>query len=150
MICVAIGRSRHKHIMAEHQHLAEQGAKMVELRLDYVAGKVNIRRLMAGRPEGCQVIITCRRKEDGGKWPGSEEARLLLLREAIAEGVDYVDLEEDVAGQIPRFGRTKRIVSYHNFRKTPDDLRELHARMSQLNPDIIKLATMANSPDHRP
>ncbi len=67
---------------------------------------------MAGRPEGCQVIITCRRKEDGGKWPGSEEARLLLLREAIAEGVDYVDLEEDVAGQIPRFGRTKRIVSY--------------------------------------
>src|SRR5690606_35030495 len=100
MICVAIGRSRHKHIMAEHQHLAEQGAKMVELRLDYVAGKVNIRRLMAGRPEGCQVIITCRRKEDGGKWPGSEEARLLLLREAIAEGVDYVDLEEDVAGQI--------------------------------------------------
>ncbi len=146
MICVAIGRSRHKHIMAEHQHLAEQGAKMVELRLDYVAGKVNIRRLMAGRPEGCQVIITCRRKEDGGKWPGSEEARLLLLREAIAEGVDYVDLEEDVAGQIPRFGRTKRIVSYHNFRKTPDDLRELHARMSELNPDIIKLATMANDP----
>lgn len=146
MICVAIGRSRHKHIMAEHQHLAEQGAKMVELRLDYVAGKVNIRRLMAGRPEGCQVIITCRRKEDGGKWPGSEEARLLLLREAIAEGVDYVDLEEDIAGQIPRFGRTKRIVSYHNFRKTPDDLRDLHARMTQLNPDIIKLATMANSP----
>jgi 3-dehydroquinate dehydratase/shikimate dehydrogenase len=53
MICVAIGRSRHKHIMAEHQHLAEQGAKMVELRLDYVAGRVNIRRLMADRPEGC-------------------------------------------------------------------------------------------------
>jgi 3-dehydroquinate dehydratase/shikimate dehydrogenase len=146
MICVAIGRSRHKHIMAEHQHLAEQGAKMVELRLDYVAGRVNIRRLMADRPEGCQVIITCRRKEDGGKWQGSEEARVLLLREAIAEGVDWVDLEEDIAGQIPRFGRTKRIISYHNFRKTPDDLRELHARMAKLNPDIIKIATMANVP----
>ena len=146
MICVAIGRSRHKHIMAEHQHLAEQGAKMVELRLDYVAGRVNIRRLLADRPEGCQVIITCRRKEDGGKWQGSEEARVLLLREAIAEGVDWVDLEEDVAGQIPRFGRTRRIVSYHNFRKTPDDLRELHARMSKLNPDIVKIATMANVP----
>jgi 3-dehydroquinate dehydratase/shikimate dehydrogenase len=146
MICVAIGRSRHKHIMAEHQHLVEQGAKMVELRLDYIAGRVNIRRLLAERPEGCQVIITCRRKEDGGKWGGSEESRMLLLREAIAEGVDYVDLEEDVASQIPRFGRTKRIISYHNFRKTPEDLRELHDRMSQFDPDVVKIAAMANDP----
>ncbi|MAT72838.1 MAG: 3-dehydroquinate dehydratase [Planctomycetaceae bacterium] len=146
MICVAIGRSRHKHMMAEHKHLAEQGAKMVELRLDYVTGKVSIRRLLADRPEGTQVIITCRRKEDGGKWSGTEEARVLLLREAIAEGVDYVDLEEDVASQIPRFGKTKRIISYHNFRKTPDNLRELHTEMCQHDPDVVKLATMANSP----
>jgi 3-dehydroquinate dehydratase/shikimate dehydrogenase len=111
-----------------------------------VAGRVNIRRLLAERHGDCQVIITARRKEDGGKWSGSEEARLLLLREAIAEGVDYVDLEEDVAGQIPRFGRTKRIISYHNFRKTPDDLREVHSRMSRLDPDIVKIAAMANDP----
>ncbi len=133
--------------MAEHRHLAEQGAKMVELRLDYVASRVNIRRLLADRDKhDCQVIITCRRKEDGGKWSGTEEARILLLREAIAEGVDYIDLEEDIAAQIPRFGKTKRIISYHNFRKTPEDLREIHDRMAQLDPDIIKLATMANDP----
>lgn len=146
MICVAIGRSRHKHMMAEHQHLAEQGAKMVELRLDYVTGKVNVRRLLAERPQDCQVIITCRRKEDGGKWQGTEEARQLLLREAIAEGVDWIDLEEDVASQIRRFGKTKRIISYHNFRKTPDDLRELHERLARLDPDIVKISTMANVP----
>ena len=51
MICVAIGRSRHKHMMAEHRHLAEQGANMVELRLDYVASRVNIRRLLDELPE---------------------------------------------------------------------------------------------------
>jgi len=147
MICVAIGRSRHKHMMAEHRHLAEQGAKIVELRLDYVASRVNIRRLLAERQEqDCQIIITCRRQEDGGKWSGTEEARILLLREAIAEGVDYIDLEEDIAAQIPRFGKTKRIISHHNFRKTPDNLRELHDRMSQMDPDIIKLSTMANDP----
>ncbi|MCH8841052.1 MAG: type I 3-dehydroquinate dehydratase, partial [Planctomycetes bacterium] len=146
MLCVAIGRSRHKHMMAEHRHLVEQGAKMVELRLDYVTGRVNMGRLLAERPSGCQVIITVRRKEDGGKWSGSEESRQLLLREAIAEGVDYVDLEEDIAGLIPRFGQTKRIISYHNFRKTPEDLRELHTRMSKLDPDIVKIATMANDP----
>ena len=146
MICVAIGRSRHKHMMAEHRHLAEEGAKMVELRLDYVAGRVSVGRLMANRPENCEVIITCRRKEDGGKWSGTEEARMLLLREAIAEGVDYVDLEEDVAADIPRFGKTKRIISYHNFRKTPEDLQGLHARMAKLDPDIVKIACTANDP----
>lgn len=147
MICVAIGRSRHKHMMAEYRHLAEQGAKMVELRLDYVASRVNVRRLLGERDQlDCQIIITCRRREDGGKWSGSEESRLLLLREAIAEGVDYVDLEEDIAASIPRFGRTKRIISYHNFRKTPENLRELHQEMAQRDPDIIKLATMANDP----
>ena len=147
MICVAIGRSRHKHMMAEHRHMAEQGAQIVELRLDYVSSRVNIRRLLSERgTSDCKVIVTCRRKEDGGKWSGTEESRLLLLREAIAEGVDYVDLEEDIASQIPRFGKTKRIISYHNFRKTPEDLRELHTRMCQLDPDIVKLATMANDP----
>jgi len=134
-------------MMAEHRHLAEQGADMVELRLDYVSSRVNIRRLLAERGNSdCQVIITCRRLEDGGKWSGSEEARVTLLREAIAEGVDYVDLEEDIAGDIPRFGKTKRIISYHNFRKTPDDLRDQHQQMAQKDPDIVKLATMANDP----
>jgi 3-dehydroquinate dehydratase/shikimate dehydrogenase len=148
MICVAIGRSRHKLMMAEHRHLAEQGAKMVELRLDYVTRRVNMRRLLGTQDEEhpCQVIVTCRRVEDGGKWSGTEEGRQLILREAIAEGVDYVDIEEDIADKIPRYGKTKRIISYHNFRKTPENLRELHDRMAQLDPDIIKIATMANDP----
>ena len=54
----------------------------------------------------------------------------MLLRTAIAEGVEYIDLEGDVAGGIPRFGKTKRVVSYHNFRKTPDDLAAIHAAAS--------------------
>ena len=51
-----------------------------------------------------------------------------------------------IAGSIPRFGKTKRIVSYHNFHETPKDIRDIHARMQELDPDIIKLATMAHSP----
>ena len=70
----------------------------------------------------------------------------MLLRTAIAEGVEYVDLEEDIAGSIPRFGKTKRIISYHDFRKTPDDLDEIHARLAALDADIVKIATMGNQP----
>ena len=144
MICVSIGRGRHRHVVVEHRHLVEQGATLVELRLDYINGEVNLRRLVADR--SCPVIITCRRAVDGGKFTGSEEQRLLLLRAAIAEGVDYVDLEEDIAASIPRFGRTKRIISFHDFRKTPDNLDDLHRRMCELDPDIVKISTMANHP----
>ena len=70
----------------------------------------------------------------------------VLLRTAIAEGVEYVDLEEDVADLIPRFGKTKRIVSHHDFSGTPDDLEKLHQRMLAMDPDIVKIATMANNP----
>jgi 3-dehydroquinate dehydratase / shikimate dehydrogenase len=144
MICVSIGRGRHRHVIAEHRHLVTQGAKLVELRLDYISGDINLRRIVTDRP--CPVIVTCRRAADGGKYGGTEDQRLLLLRAAIAEGVEYVDIEDDVAASIPRFGRTKRIISHHDFRKTPDNLAEIHARMCELDPDIIKICTMANHP----
>jgi 3-dehydroquinate dehydratase/shikimate dehydrogenase len=131
-------------VMAEHRHLVEQGAELVELRLDYIVRSVDLKRLLTDRP--CPVIVTCRREQDGGKWARSEEERLMLLRSAIADGVDYVDLEEDIAGDIPRFGKTKRIISYHNFRETPENLREIHDRCAAHDPDIVKIATMAHNP----
>jgi 3-dehydroquinate dehydratase / shikimate dehydrogenase len=70
----------------------------------------------------------------------------VLLRTAIISGADYVDLEDDIAKLIPRYGKTKRIVSHHDFNGTPDNIEELWAEMAEMNPDIIKLVTMANSP----
>ena len=145
MICVGIGRGRHRHVMAEHKFLAEQGVGLVELRLDYIQGPVQVKRLLQDRP--CPVIVTCRRAADGGRWEQSEEARLLVLRTAIVEGADYVDLEDDIAAQVPRFGATKRIISHHDFHKTPTDLAGLHQRLSALDADIVKIATMANQPN---
>jgi 3-dehydroquinate dehydratase/shikimate dehydrogenase len=131
-------------MLAEYAHLVQQGAQMVELRLDYISSRVNIHRLLKDRP--CPAVITVRREQDGGKYTGTEEARLILLREAIANGVEYIDLEDDIASKIPRFGKTKRIISYHSFRNTPENLRELHTRLKALDADIVKIATMANQP----
>ncbi|MEM7478509.1 MAG: shikimate dehydrogenase [Planctomycetota bacterium] len=144
MYCVTIGRSRHKAMIAEYLHAAENGADVVELRLDYIGRRsIDLKRLLENRP--CPIVITCRRREDGGRWERSEEERLVVLRTAIATGVDFVDLEEDIASAIPRYGSTKRIISLHNFDETPEDLRSVHKRLSDLDADVIKIATMANS-----
>ena len=144
MICVSIGRGRHRHVIAEHKHLVENGIGLVELRLDYLQGEVQVKRLLRDRP--CPVIMTCRRKSDGGRWEHSEEARLTLLRTAIVEGADYVDLEDDVAAGVRRYGVTKRIISHHDFQKTPADLTLLHKRLASMDADIVKIAAMANHP----
>ena len=142
MICVTVARTRHKSTIAEYHELAAKGVELVELRLDYIARTVSLTRLLEKRP--CPVIATCRRREDGGRWMGTEEERQMLLRAAIVAGVDYVDLEWDIAGSVPRYGKAKRIISYHNFEETPGNLPDLYRRLSELDPDVVKIATQAN------
>jgi 3-dehydroquinate dehydratase/shikimate dehydrogenase len=111
--------------------------------MDYIARSVELARVLKNRPTA--VVVTCRRKQDGGRWEKSEEDRLMLLRQSIAQGVEYVDLEEDTAAKIPRYGKTKRIISYHNFEGVPQDLEAIHARLAKLDADIVKVAVQANS-----
>jgi 3-dehydroquinate dehydratase / shikimate dehydrogenase len=143
MLCVTIARTRHKHMLSEHAQLAELGAKLVELRLDYIGRSIDLARLLKNRPT--PVVVTCRRKEDGGRWDRTEDERRMLLRSAIAMGVEYVDLEEDTAKAIPRYGKTKRIVSMHNFEGTPQNLQSIHADLTKCDADIVKIAALANS-----
>src|SRR5580704_2163196 len=113
-ICAIIGRTRHKMMHAEVQEAAKQGAQLIEIRLDFLAKAADFKRLLASRP--CPLIATFRRPSDGGRWPGTEAERQTMLRQAIVAGFDYVDLETDIAHSIRRFGKVKRIVSYHNLR----------------------------------
>ena len=144
MICVSLARTRHRMMIAEHQALAEKGAELVELRVDWLSRSPELSRLIPNRPT--PVVFTCRRPPDGGRWRGSEDERQTLLRAAIVAGVEYVDLEADIAPTIRRYGKTKRIVSHHDFEKTPDNLEEIYASMSKLDADVLKIVTMANSP----
>ena len=143
MLCVSLGRSRHKRMIAEHKYLVEQGAELVEMRLDFIGRAINLKRLLNDRPG--PVLITARRRDEGGRWMRSEAERLTVLRSAIAAGVEYVDIEADIAAQIPRYGSTKRIISYHKMEDTPDNLEDLHEAMADEDADIVKIATMARS-----
>ncbi|QEH36801.1 Shikimate dehydrogenase [Aquisphaera giovannonii] len=141
MICVTIGRGRHSSLIEEWQAAAKAGADLAELRVDCLRRDPDLKRILAERPT--PIVFTARRGPDGGLWRGNEEKRLQLLREAIALGVEYVDLEHDVAGKIRRFGKTKRIVSYHNLKNTPADIQDVVEECEKLDPDIIKIATNA-------
>lgn len=143
-ICVSVARTRHKMMIAEYEAAARQGADLVELRLDYLRREPDFGRLLRNRY--APVVATCRRRDDGGRFSGSEEDRRRILRLAIVAGVDYVDLESDIADEIPRYGKTKRIISYHNFETTPANLKLILRHMESLDPDVIKIATLATCP----
>lgn len=143
-ICVVIGRTRHKMVQIEIQEAAKQGAGFLELRLDFLAKAPDFKRLLDNKP--CPLLATVRRPQDGGRWSGSEEARLALLRQAIVAGFDWVDLETDIADSIRRFKDVKRIISYHNMREVPDDLEKIYKHMCSQDGDVVKVAVRAQHP----
>lgn len=143
-ICVSLGVDDPQRLRAEHAALVAQGCKLVEYRLDFLPPSVDVAELVRSRPG--PIIATVRRPEDGGKWTGPEEDRRRLLQAAIDAGAEYVDLEPDASVAIPRRGTTRRIVSMHDFSRTPSDLAAIHAKLAACDADVVKLAMTATSP----
>jgi 3-dehydroquinate dehydratase/shikimate dehydrogenase len=143
MICVTIGRGRHSSLLEEWKQAADAGAELVELRVDCLRREPELKRILKNRLT--PLVFTIRRGVDGGLWRGNEDKRQQLLREAVALGVDYVDLEMDIATKIRRFGKTKRIVSYHNMKTTPVDLQDIAEQCEEFDPDVVKIATAATT-----
>jgi len=143
-VCVVVGRTRHKMIQAETTEAVKRGGKFVELRLDFLAKAVDFKRLLSSKQ--CPWMATIRRPQDGGRWPGSEEERQTVLRQAIVSGgFDWVDLETDIADKIRRFGPVKRVISYHNMIETPADLEGIYGAMLKQDADVYKIAVMAQT-----
>ena len=142
--CAVIGRTRHKMMQAEIEEAAKQGAKLIELRLDFLSKLPDFKKLLESRP--CPLIATFRRPSDGGQWRASEEQRMMLIRQAIVAGFDFIDLESDVIAKVPRFGSVKRIVSYHNIQGVPENLEEIHKEMCAADADVVKIVVTAQTP----
>ena len=148
MICIPIIANNHDdalHDMAD----ASMVADIIELRIDYIKN-VDLKRLLERRTK--PLIVTNRPVREGGKFDGSEEDRIALLKLAIRLQADYVDIEHDsiqhlcgdTEHRVPT-STTKIIVSYHNFCKTRDNLTDIYNRLSQSGADIVKIVTHANS-----
>jgi 3-dehydroquinate dehydratase/shikimate dehydrogenase len=143
MICAILGRGRHAALTEEWKTAAGAGVELAELRVDCLRREPDLKRILRERPTA--LVFTIRRGIDGGLWRGPEEKRQRLIREAIVAGVDFVDVEMDVAREIRRFGKTQRIVSYHNLKQTPPDLLEIAQQCEEMDADVVKIACRAHS-----
>lgn len=121
-------------------------SKFVEIRADFIKNlSVDD---VAKIKENTMVdsIFTCRRKEEGGNFQGSEDERRTIIKKAIDAQFDYVDIELSTMKEeeILKKGITKIIVSYHNFEKTPSywDMQSIIHDMNSFKPDVLKIATM--------
>lgn len=127
-----------------------KGADLIELRLDCINGlsSAKLKELIKSCTK--PVIITNRKRDEGGFFNGSEEERVQVLVKAIEFGADFVDIEYSsdknlIKNLIKRRNKTKIIVSYHNFKETPDNIRGVYSKIKKLNCGTIKIVTQANS-----
>ncbi|MBM4351516.1 MAG: type I 3-dehydroquinate dehydratase [Deltaproteobacteria bacterium] len=130
-------------------HEAHPLADLLELRLDYLRNPA-LKRLSSGRKK--PFIITNRRKEEGGRYRGSESRRLEVFEEAIDLGMDFIDVELETQRSllyrlINNKGETKVILSFHDFTGTPSqqELKTICDRMFERGGDIAKIVTFAKS-----
>jgi len=135
MICVAVTPTSRTLAKVDILNAARLG-DIIELCLDHLEKEPDVKDLLSTVDK--PMIVSCRRKQDGGQWEGTEEARLMLLRQAIVAGPAYVELDLDIARKIPRFGSVQRVISFTRLDRPESDIDSIFDEAAQLNADVIK------------
>ncbi len=126
------------------------GADIVEFRVDYAEeSPAKLAKAMAAYSE--RAIITVRRKEEGGRFGGSEEERLAAISELADLGQLYLDIELSTARENPDWfaalpRAAQKIVSWHDFSGTPPlpVLEKTRAAAARLG-DVAKVVTTSKN-----
>ncbi|MBU1004351.1 MAG: shikimate dehydrogenase [Nanoarchaeota archaeon] len=149
MIAVPIAASMTKEALKDMKE-ASKSADVIELRLDCIKD-LGLEILLAKRIK--PVIVTTRSKAEGGRSNISESRRIKLIEKAIDLGAEFVDVEfslgsEKIKRIISIRGKTKVIVSYHNFKGTDEkEIIAKYEKIKRLKPNVIKIVSFANSID---
>jgi len=135
MICVTVTPTSRTLAKADMLNAARLG-DIVELCLDHFQKEPDVKDLITciDKP----VIVSCRRPQDGGQWAGTEEERLMLLRQAIVAGPQYIELDLDIANDVPRFGNVQRVISFTRTDRPETDIDTIFYEASNANADVVK------------
>jgi 3-dehydroquinate dehydratase type I len=152
MICISIVPGTNEEALTLLAR-ALPGADLVELRIDRI-GEPDLPLLLHAGKE--RILVTNRRRDEGGFFASCENRRMELLREAVALGARFVDIEARTgAAAVGRLGRTIRakggktrlIVSHHDLKGTPSrqTLMKRFKTCRELGADIVKIVTLAET-----
>ncbi len=152
-ICAVVAASSPEEVVRQLR-IALRHTRTIELRLDWLKthrGRLAVLGSLVRLRARAQIIATCRRREAGGRFPGSVVAQIALLIRAVAAGCRWCDIEIETA-ELFRTGFLKTclyparvLVSWHDFRRTPPQ-REIEAAVRRLtHGGAIKLAAQSSS-----
>ncbi|WP_437202853.1 type I 3-dehydroquinate dehydratase [Planctomicrobium sp. SH664] len=135
MICITVTPTSRTLAKADLLNAARMG-DIIELCLDHFHKEPDVKDLVTAVDK--PIIVSCRRPQDGGKWQGTEEERLFLLRQAIVAGPAYVELDLDIAPGVPRFGKTQRVISFTRLDRPESDLETVFDEAAAAKADVVK------------
>lgn len=148
-LCIPVTAKNIEDAAYQLSEIEKKGC-LAELRIDHIKDidkeKLEVLLKARNRP----VIVTCRPKNEGGRFNGDETSRLDLLRHAISCGAEFIDIEHETQGLdrlVAKKGKTKIIISSHDFNRTRslEHLERLYTDMSGNGADLIKIVTHAES-----
>lgn len=144
-IAIPIFQTRKDKVLEVAKDCISKGADVLEFRIDALKNP-NFKEVKEIIEEiNFPMIATNRIASEGGSFKGCEEDRTNLLLKC-ADYVDYVDIElqsDDKVIKSIRDTGVKTIVSYHDFKKTPeiDEIYYIVNKEKELG-DIAKVAFM--------
>lgn len=149
-IAAVITDGEDKRAIAEAKR---NGADLLELRIDCFKKRdaASLQKIVKHiKSEGLPLLATIRSKAEGGKSGISEKERLRLFQN-IMPLVDAVDIELGSKKILKHVIKTahglnkKAIVSYHNFKNTPEQkrLETIVKNCKRAGGDIVKIAAFA-------
>ncbi len=150
MICVSLVENKVSSALSACERAAEV-ADLIEIRLDALEEpQVAPFFRVTEKP----LLFTCRAREEGGFREFPLPERLSFLKEAARLGAYAVDLElacgQEAIEELKKdLGKTRLILSYHNFSGTPeeDELRQRAEEMKASGARWGKIVTTARRPE---
>ena len=148
-ICVSIAEAKIQDALSSAKD-AEGKADVIEIRLDSLEQPA-IAPFM--QQIASPLLFTNRPTWEGGNYSGEENTRVTLLLEAIQAGAAYIDIELGAQKTLQQQlvsaasnSKTQVIVSWHNFKETPDYgiLGDILNRQRESGADIGKIVTLAH------
>ena len=149
--CVTIAEKTPKKLSQIVKKATKQ-SNYIEIRFDFLSPHQVPESLELVKKYLKRSVCTLRSKSEGGKFSGSENERLSILKLIAEYNPFLLDVEYNTLRKNKQFAnyikktRTDLLVSWHDFKKTPNDsaLSKILNQMTKFSKNI-KIVTTASS-----